>query len=151
TRVNGRAFERGALHSGDVIECGSTFLVLRRDPGPIRDAASDAWPSPRTLSPVLERELVALARIARSRVPVLVRGETGAGTDVIAAAIHEHSGRTGPLIAVNCGGIPSTLLESELFGTRRGAFSGAEDRPGLVRNADRGTLFLDEIAELPLS
>jgi transcriptional regulator of acetoin/glycerol metabolism len=151
TRVNGRAFHRGALNSGDVIECGGTFLVLRHDGGPILDRESDrGLPSPQTLLPSLERELAAVARIARSRVPVLVRGETGTGKDVVAAAIHEHSGRTGPLIAVNCAAIPATLLESELFGTRRGAFSGAEDRPGLVRNADHGTLFLDEIAELPL-
>ena len=69
----------------------------------------------------------------------------------MANVVHALSGREGPLVAVNCGAIPSTLIESELFGSRRGAFSGAEDRPGLVRSADRGTLFLDEVAELPMS
>ncbi len=152
TRVNGAGFVRGALGDGDVIECGGTFLVLRRTAGPLVERATDrdhAAISTRTLSPSLERELAPLAKIARSRVPVLVRGETGTGKDVVATAIHQDSRRTGSLIAVNCGAIPPTLLESELFGSRRGAFSGAEDRPGLIRNADRGTLFLDEVAELP--
>jgi DNA-binding NtrC family response regulator len=153
TRVNGALFHHGALHSGDVIECGGTFFVLRRDTGPVVDHAPDhdAEIATRTLSPSLERELAPLTKIARSRVPVLVRGETGTGKEVIAAAVHEWSQRTGQLITVNCAAIPPTLLESELFGSRRGAFSGAEDRPGLIRNADHGTLFLDEVAELPLT
>jgi DNA-binding NtrC family response regulator len=82
----------------------------------------------------------------------ILRGETGTGKEVLARAVHELSGRPGALIAVNCGALPPTLLESELFGYRKGAFSSAvEDRPGLVRAADRGTLFLDEIGDLPLS
>ena len=83
--------------------------------------------------------------------PVLVRGVSGTGKEVIATAIHALSGRRGPLLPVNCGAIPATLLESELFGSRRGAFSGAEDRTGLVRSAEHGTLFLDEVVELPAS
>jgi transcriptional regulator with PAS, ATPase and Fis domain len=151
TRLNGRRIERAALADGDVVECGGTFLVLRRAAGPIGDLAAPAGRAEmlRTLSPMLERELAILAKIARSRVPVLVRGESGTGKEVVASAIHALSGRTGPLVPVNCGAIPATLVESELFGSRRGAFSGAEDRPGLVRTADQGTLFLDEIAELP--
>ena len=90
-----------------------------------------------------------LCKIARSRVPVLLRGDSGTGKEVMATAIHALSGRRGPLLPVNCGAIPATLLESELFGSRRGAFSGAEDRPGLVRSAENGTLFLDEVVELP--
>jgi transcriptional regulator with GAF, ATPase, and Fis domain len=71
---------------------------------------------------------------------------------VVARAVHQLSGRPGELVAVNCGALPATLLESELFGSRKGAFSNAvEDRPGLVRAADRGTLFLDEIGDLPQS
>jgi transcriptional regulator with PAS, ATPase and Fis domain len=89
-------------------------------------------------------------RIAPSSVPLLVRGETGTGKELMARAIHEASERRGAFVPVNCGALPRDLLESELFGHRRGAFTGASgDRSGLVRRAHRGTLFLDEIAELP--
>jgi DNA-binding NtrC family response regulator len=153
TLVNGQRITRAQLSDGDVIECGGSFLMLRRTAGPVADLAAPAGPieSLRTLSPALERELAALPKIARSRVPLLVRGESGTGKELVAGAIHKLSGRGGPLVAVNCGALPATLVESELFGSRRGAFSGAEDRPGLVRNAERGTLFLDEVAELPLA
>jgi transcriptional regulator of acetoin/glycerol metabolism len=150
TLVNGKRVERAELADGDVVECGGTFLVLRRGPGPIRDLEAPAGTGPLgTISPALERELALLPKIARSVVPVLISGESGTGKEIVAAAIHELSGRRGPLVAVNCGALPATLVESELFGSRRGAFSGAEDRAGLVRGADGGTLFLDEIAELP--
>jgi DNA-binding NtrC family response regulator len=151
TRVNGGRIARAALADGDVVECGGTFLVLRRADGPITDLDAPAGCTDllRTISPAFERELAILPRIARSRVPVLVRGASGTGKEVAAAAIHERSGRDGPFVPVNCGAIPASLIESELFGVRRGAFSGAEDRPGLVRGAAGGTLFLDEIAELP--
>jgi transcriptional regulator with PAS, ATPase and Fis domain len=80
---------------------------------------------------------------------VLLLGETGTGKEVLARALHDVSGRAGELVALNCGALPANLLESTLFGCRKGAFSGAaEDRPGLVRAAHRGTLFLDEIGEL---
>jgi sigma-54 dependent transcriptional regulator, acetoin dehydrogenase operon transcriptional activator AcoR len=150
-RVNGRRVDEAACGDGDVLECGGTFFVVRHADGPIDDLDAPAGCTAllRTLSPAFERELAILPRIARSRVPVVARGESGTGKELIAAAIHELSGRTGPLVAVNCGAIPPALLESELFGSRRGAFSGAEDRLGLVRGAEGGTLFLDEIAELP--
>jgi len=151
TLVNGHRVDRAALVDGDFVECGGTFLVLRRAEGPVADLEiPSARPEAlRTLSPALERELDLLAKMAGSDVPVIVRGESGTGKEVMASAIHALSGRQGPLVAVNCGAIPATLIESELFGSRRGAFSGAEDRPGLVRSAEGGTLFLDEIAELP--
>jgi transcriptional regulator with PAS, ATPase and Fis domain len=80
---------------------------------------------------------------------VVLVGATGTGKEVMATALHEASKRKGPFVAVNCGAIPEKLIESELFGYRRGAFSGAdEDREGLVRRADGGTLFLDEVGEL---
>jgi transcriptional regulator with GAF, ATPase, and Fis domain len=89
--------------------------------------------------------------VAHSQIPVLLLGETGTGKELIARAVHELSGRTGPFLAINCGALPETLVESELFGYRKGAFSGAsEDRPGLVRSSDKGTLLLDEIGSLPL-
>jgi transcriptional regulator with PAS, ATPase and Fis domain len=92
------------------------------------------------------------AVVAASNAPVLVLGESGAGKEVIAQLIHSWSPRAaGPLVAANCAGLPDSLIESELFGHTKGAFTGADaSRQGFFRAADHGTLFLDEIGELPL-
>ncbi len=90
-------------------------------------------------------------RIAPTELSSVVLGETGTGKEVVARGIHRLSGRRGSLQAINCAAIPHNLLESELFGYRRGAFSGADrDKPGLIKLADDGTLFLDEIGDMPL-
>jgi two-component system response regulator PilR (NtrC family) len=97
----------------------------------------------------LLRELGRLLVLSRSPLPVLIGGESGTGKEVIARAIHQWSGLDGEFVAIHCGAIPRELLESELFGHTRGAFTGAAgEKPGLVEVADGGTLFLDEIGEM---
>ena len=97
------------------------------------------------------RELI--QRIANTQVPVLIQGPSGTGKEIIASAIHKHSDRhKQPIVSVHCGAIPAELLESELFGYKKGAFTGADrDQKGLLASADQGTLFLDEIGEMPLT
>ncbi|MCP5327697.1 MAG: sigma-54 dependent transcriptional regulator [Steroidobacteraceae bacterium] len=96
------------------------------------------------------RDLV--ARVARSQAPVYISGESGVGKELVARLVHESGPRReGPFVPVNCGAIPGELMESELFGHKRGAFTGAiADSKGLVQSAEGGTLFLDEVADLPL-
>src|SRR5262245_15881928 len=103
-------------------------------------------------SPAIQSLRQEVDAAARTDAKVLVLGETGAGKEVVARLIHEQSARSArSFIAVNCSGIPETLLESELFGHARGSFTGAyRDKSGLVRQADRGTLFLDELGEMSL-
>ena len=104
-------------------------------------------------SPVFVAEVSKLVRIAPCNAPVLIRGESGTGKEVFARAIHYLGARAGqPFVPVNCGAIPEQLVESELFGHQRGAFTGAfKDRIGLVGEADGGTMFLDEVDTLPLA
>ncbi|MHC8368621.1 sigma-54-dependent transcriptional regulator [Pseudomonas sp. ZT5P21] len=92
-------------------------------------------------------------KLARSQAPVYISGESGSGKELVARLIHEQGSRANqPFIPVNCGAIPSELMESEFFGHRKGSFSGAiEDKPGLFQAAHGGTLFLDEVADLPLA
>jgi two-component system response regulator PilR (NtrC family) len=96
------------------------------------------------------REMI--ARVARSQAPVHICGESGTGKELVAKLIHESGARRdGPFVPVNCGAIPTELMESELFGHKRGSFTGAvADKKGLIQSAEGGTLFLDEIADLPL-
>ena len=127
---------------------GHTIATLR--------AQLDSTPAARALvaeSPPMRQALDLVARVAGHPTTVLITGERGTGKEVIAQAIHRASPRAaGPFVAVNCAAIPDTLLESELFGYVKGAFTGATgDRPGLFEQADGGTLLLDEVGELPLA
>lgn len=119
---------------------GDVPVTLRRGNVLFEDAAMKAI-----------RETV--LRVAKTPVPVLVLGETGVGKDVIAAMLHELSPRANrPFLAINCASLPETLLESELFGHERGAFTGAiAAKPGLLEAAEGGTVFFDEIGDLPLA
>ncbi len=103
-------------------------------------------------SAAIEHVRQMIERLARSQAPVYISGESGTGKELAARLIHDRSARqTGPFIPVNCGAIPETLMESEFFGYRKGAFTGAEsDRDGFFQAAKTGTLFLDEVADLPL-
>lgn len=104
-------------------------------------------------SPAMQRLREMIDRVARSQAPVHISGESGTGKELVARLIHESGPRKdGPFVPVNCGAIPAELMESEFFGHRKGAFTGAvSDKAGLVQAANTGTLFLDEIADLPLS
>ncbi|GAB4274580.1 MAG: sigma-54 dependent transcriptional regulator [Deferrisomatales bacterium] len=103
-------------------------------------------------SPALHAVLETARKVAARPLPVLITGESGTGKELVAQAIHKHSDRhQGRFVAINCGALPQSLLESELFGFRRGAFTGADrDRKGLLEVADGGTLFLDEVGNLPM-
>ena len=156
TLVDGSRIERIGLPDGALIEAGQTFFIFRtalpQAPNVLEaDSLHVAAPGLETLLPTFATELERVRTVAKSRLPVLLQGETGTGKEIIASAIHQLSGRTGPFLPVNCGALPATLVESEMFGYRKGAFSGAmEDRPGLIRSAEGGTLLLDEIGDLPL-
>jgi DNA-binding NtrC family response regulator len=158
TKLNGVPLSRSPLEDGDLILSGRTLFLFRQDVPVFEDepdqdlsgtTVDDAATT--TLHTEFGGELARLSRVASSPIPILVHGETGTGKELVARAIHTMSGRTGDFVAVNCGALPPTLISSELFGAKKGAYSGAtENRAGLVRSADGGTLFLDEIAELPL-
>jgi len=124
--------------------------ALRREAKALRSALGSSRSDLVGDSPAMRDVLDLVRRVADSRVPVLLLGETGTGKGLIARAIHAESSRASePFVAVNCAAIPEALLESELFGHVKGAFTGASaDRVGLFAQAQHGTLFLDEIAEL---
>jgi transcriptional regulator of acetoin/glycerol metabolism len=150
---------RAALEDGDVLEMGRSFFVFRARqtpaPGEPLDRMADALPAVApglvSLMPGLAARFAELARAAASDLPIMLYGETGTGKEVAARAVHTLSQRRGPLTPINCGALPRSLLEAELFGFKKGSFSGAlEDKAGLIAASHRGTLFLDEVAELPL-
>jgi two-component system NtrC family response regulator len=112
----------------------------------------DAFEGMLGTSPPMQVVFDAIRKVATTNVPVLILGESGTGKELAARAIHQRSSRkNGPFVAINCSAIPETLLESELFGHEKGAFTGAHvQRMGRIEMAGGGTLFLDEIGEIPL-
>jgi two-component system response regulator AtoC len=129
---------RAALRSADLtpnrVELGPDSMIIGNDPSIVEVYNT-------------------VARVAPLPIPVLIRGETGTGKELIARALHLFGANPdGPFVPINCGAIPENLLESELFGHRKGSFTGADrDHPGAIESARNGTLFLDEIGELPAS
>jgi DNA-binding NtrC family response regulator len=167
TFVDGVRVDRAMLEDGALVELGGTLLTVRRGPtsdeaprdlesggfdqaGAVGPAGREADLGLATLVPSYAHALASLRQVIQSPVPILLLGETGTGKELLSRAVHALSGRPGAFVPVNCGAIPETLVESQLFGHVRGAFSGAvRDEPGLVRSSDRGTLFLDEVGDLP--
>lgn len=153
--VRGVRTARKQLFDGDVVVIGHTALVFREAGGELHDhvGVPDApVPALASFSPSARARFDELATAAPALVSVELTGESGTGKELAARAVHALSGRQGRFVAVNCGALPSNLIEAELFGHAKGAYTGADqERVGLVRAADGGTLFLDEIAELPLS
>jgi transcriptional regulator with AAA-type ATPase domain len=155
--VNASRVTTQHLGDGDILELGRTFFILRTGLPVPAGAPVDvdtrelrqARPGLSTLLPMDAVHLSTFARIAASDVPILLLGETGTGKELLARATHEISARKGRFVAVNCGALSPSLVESQLFGHVKGSFSGATgDSLGFIRAADHGTLFLDEIGDL---
>ncbi len=165
TLVNGVRVQAQLLRAHDVVRIGDT-LFRYTEANAARFAAypigGEVLASARPVSHrvqdsaliggyLIDVLLDQIARVAPTELSVVVTGESGTGKELVARELHRLSARRGPLQAINCAALPATLLESELFGYRRGAFTGAtQDKPGLVQAAHGGTLFLDEIGDMPL-
>ncbi len=154
TYVAGHRITSAVIAPGDTITIGETVLTIAQ----LADMAVEPLSRQDRYGRVLGRSIAMrrvfslLERVATSEATILIEGETGTGKSALAEAIHEASKRAaGPFVVVDCGALPGTLLESELFGHERGAFTGAVDtRIGLFESAKGGTVLLDEIGELPL-
>ncbi len=165
TVVNGERVKAHRLQDQDVVRVGDTVFrhacsgiypygAYRLD-GEVVDAARPfehgVTDSPLVGGYQMDAIIDRLARVAVTLISVVIQGESGTGKELVAREIHRLSGRSGPLQAINCAALPANLLESELFGYKKGAFTGASsDKTGLVRAAHKGTLFLDEIGDMPL-
>jgi transcriptional regulator with PAS, ATPase and Fis domain len=154
TWLSGLRLSDGLLTQGTTLELGNTTLKVHLESGPLDLPLSSEGHFGRALgvSASMRHLFAVLERAARSDVTVLLEGESGVGKEVLARSLHESSARAeGPFIAVDCGAIPANLMEAELFGHEKGAFTGADAaRLGLFEQAQGGTLFLDEVGELPL-
>lgn len=145
-RLNGRPVQASALAAEDILRLGGWVGVVTTAAGPFVEIAPGLLGGS-----TLQDALAPLVRAAPSDLPIVLEGETGTGKEVVARTIHAWSGRGGPMVAVNCGALPEGLAEAELFGYRRGAFTGADRASGgFFRSAEGGTLLLDEVSDLPL-
>jgi DNA-binding NtrC family response regulator len=150
----GQRIQEGVLGAGSTIRLGRAELRIEADRAELTGAEGaerDGYGQLVGVSPPMRRLYRLLERIEASLANVVIEGESGTGKELIARAIHERSPvASGPFVAVNCGALDRSLVRSELFGHKRGAFTGAiENREGAFEAASGGTLFLDEIAELP--
>jgi DNA-binding NtrC family response regulator len=161
TFVNGARVTEHPLVPGDLLRLGEWIGVVDHLPAaPPASAAANAGDGGDVYAafapglfagPGLAPALAAARQVAPSTLPIVAEGETGTGKEGLCRALHAWSGRPGRFVAVNCGALPEALAEGELFGYRKGAFTGADrGQPGHFRAADRGTLMLDEIVDLPL-
>jgi DNA-binding NtrC family response regulator len=155
TLVEGVRVRDADLLAGATVRIGASVLRVEfgREPLCVEVSRSERFGSLLGAGIEMRRLYTVLERAAPTQATVLIQGETGTGKELVARELHEHSRRkSGPFVAVDCGAIAPNVIESELFGHTRGAFSGAvSDRRGLIEEAHGGTLFLDEVGELPLS
>jgi transcriptional regulator with AAA-type ATPase domain len=151
--VNGTRMPESPLCVGDLLRIGGWLGVVRMvAPAQVPAVGFREVIPSYFVGSVLGSVLEPVERVATTDLPVVVQGETGTGKEGVAQALHRWSRRSGALVAINCGALPEHLAEGELFGYRKGAFTGADRaNPGHLRAADQGTLFLDEIADLPLA
>ena len=153
TFVDGVAIGEAYVRGGEIVRCGSTAMRLEQGEAAPSPPLPSAMRFGRTLgASVAMRRLYPLCeRLAKARVPVIIEGETGTGKEVLAESLHEMSGSTGPFVVFDCTTVSASLVEAELFGHERGAFTGAvTSRAGVFEEANGGTLFIDEIGDLEL-
>jgi DNA-binding NtrC family response regulator len=156
TFVGGLRVGEAELPTRAHIMIGGEELLFEREAGPIQGetpVVGELFHGMLTASPLLQRAFAQVRKLAEARAPVLVLGPSGAGKELVARALHEESGlrRRGPYLALNCGAFAQGMIEAELFGHVKGAFTGADrDKKGAFEAAAGGTLFLDELGELPL-